>query len=139
MENVNYTDDFYTNYCKIDKVFPGDKITALGKTYTVWIILYQSFWNKHDVEFMDKEGNYHHWFEADDNGCIIRSGKPGIYLRNESKSCVACIRKAHTLGTFSVRTIDTDGTETYYGRTGSLKTAFQLIENRLGNGWEVML
>ena len=56
----------------------GDKITALGCTYTVSKVLSQEYfpesgkipewWN---VEFYDKNGNYHHWKNEFDGGCVI--------------------------------------------------------------------
>ena len=56
----------------------GDKITALGHTYTVAKILMQEYfpgrgkvpewWN---VEFLDRNDDYHHWKNQFDGGCVI--------------------------------------------------------------------
>lgn len=52
----------------------GDKITALGYTYEVGSVLYQdydSYEGCYDVEFLDVNGDYHHWKSQFDGGHII--------------------------------------------------------------------
>lgn len=68
-------------------IYPGDKITAYGQTYTVWSILYQdkyAYPGQADIEFIDDAGNYHHWKEYYDGGTIIREGIPAKYFRETS-------------------------------------------------------
>ena len=51
----------------------GDSITALGLTFVVDKILYQSYYslNGWDVEFLDPQGGYHHWKQEEDGGRVI--------------------------------------------------------------------
>lgn len=54
-------------------LFPGDKVVARGKMFTVYIILAQDYYNgAWDVEFLDEKGNYHHWKSDYDGGEAIR-------------------------------------------------------------------
>ena len=62
----------------------GDKITALGYTFTVDKILYQDYfgeqasaprgsdWYGYDIEFLDDLGRYHHWKQNQDGGMLLR-------------------------------------------------------------------
>ena len=69
----------------MEKVFPGDRISALGYTFTVWSILYQDhLCGSYDVEFIDDCGRYHHWKEDCDGGRLIREGLPAKYYRETS-------------------------------------------------------
>jgi hypothetical protein len=66
------------------RIVPGDKITALGYTFTVSEILYQDYYGKKenagigsdcfgfDIEFLDPKGNYHHWKQNQDGGFVKR-------------------------------------------------------------------
>ena len=58
------------------KIEKGDKISALGYTFMVDKIIYQSWWDRFgfDCEFLDDKGNYHHWKEWDDGGAVIWKG-----------------------------------------------------------------
>lgn len=51
----------------------GDRVTALGMTFTVDKILYQDCcggtW---DIEFIDPRGAYHHWKQNLDGGTAAR-------------------------------------------------------------------
>lgn len=66
-----------------NRILPGDRISALGCTYTVGTILYQEYygdlsdaggtaWWGYDVEFKDDAGRYHHWKQNEDGGTVIR-------------------------------------------------------------------
>lgn len=69
----------------MEKVFPGDRITALGHTFTVWYILYQDhLCDTYDVEFIDDHDRYHHWKQEYDGGTVIREGLPAKYFRETS-------------------------------------------------------
>ena len=69
----------------ITRIHPGDQITALGLTFTVWSILYQDHCGgTYDVEFIDDQDRYHHWKECHDGGTVTRSGEPGTYYRETS-------------------------------------------------------
>ena len=61
----------------------GDKVTALGFSFTIDKILYQDFygevppspcsdWWGFDCEFTDTKGNYHHWKQNQDKGNAFR-------------------------------------------------------------------
>lgn len=56
------------------KVLHGDKVTAMGFTFTVNEVLYQEYWNDDgfDCEFTDNKGNYHHWKQWEDKGNLLR-------------------------------------------------------------------
>ena len=71
-----------------EKVFPGDRITALGYTFTVWSILYQDhLCGSYDVEFIDDHDRYHHWKQECDGGNVIREGEPAKYFSETSGAC----------------------------------------------------
>lgn len=65
-------------------ILHGDKITALGLSFTVDEILYQDYYGSradvhpcsdcwgYDVEFKDPRGNYHHWKQNQDGGQVAR-------------------------------------------------------------------
>ena len=61
----------------------GDKVTALGLSFSIDRILYQDFFGSvppapgsdfwgFDCEFIDTKGNYHHWKQNEDNGTAYR-------------------------------------------------------------------
>ena len=61
----------------------GDKVTALGLTFTIDRILFCEFWGDapeypgsdwwgFDCEFVDTKGNYHHWKQNQDKGHAYR-------------------------------------------------------------------
>lgn len=62
----------------------GDRITAYGVTFTVEKILYQEYWGDrkderprsdfwgYDCEFIDTDGQYHHWEQNLDCGTAAR-------------------------------------------------------------------
>ena len=54
----------------------GDKITALGYTFTVEKVLYCEWYARdgYDVEFIDPDGHYHHWKQWEDGGKV--EGQP---------------------------------------------------------------
>ena len=81
----------------ITKIRPGDQITALGMTFTVWSILYQDHYDDaYDVEFIDDQDRYHHWKECEDGGTVTRSGEPGTYYRETSGAAgAAMIARVH--------------------------------------------
>jgi len=66
------------------RINPGDRITALGYTFTVGEILYQDYYGPreavppcsdcwgYDIEFLDPLGNYHHWKQNQDKGFLTR-------------------------------------------------------------------
>lgn len=102
----------------ITKIHPGDQITALGITATVWRILYQDHClDSYDVEFIDDQGHYRHWKECYDGGTVTRSGKPGDYfLAMEDQNVIGAILPARQPGTYSARVITRSGNEAYLGR-----------------------
>ena len=51
----------------------GDTITALGYSFTVGQIIYQDYFDgNYDVEFLDINGNYHHWKSEFDGGHVVK-------------------------------------------------------------------
>ncbi len=57
------------------KICVGDLISALGYTYRVGRIIYQDCYDgNYDVEFLDSDGNYHHWKSQFDGGRVIPNG-----------------------------------------------------------------
>ena len=52
----------------------GDRITALGCTFEVDVILYQEHYDPegYDIEFKDPNGVYHHWVQWADGGELQR-------------------------------------------------------------------
>lgn len=103
-----------------EKINPGDQITALGHTFTVWSILYQDCCGgDYDVEFIDDRDRYHHWKEEYDGGTITRSGEPGDYFRETSGAAgtqmIARIRpRRHGIG-YTASIIHRDGTSIWLG------------------------
>ena len=122
----------------ITKIHPGDQITALGITVTVWRILYQDHClDSYDVEFIDDQGHYRHWKECYDGGTITRSGRPGIYyIDMYNPHRIGAILPARQPGTFSVRMIDRAGNESYLGRCSSISAAEEKL-NTYGT-WKEM-
>ena len=100
------------------RIHPGDQITALGMTFTVWSILYQDHCGgTYDVEFIDDQDRYHHWKECYDGGTVTRFGRPGDYfLSMEDRDTIGAILPARTPGTYSARVITRSGNESYLGR-----------------------
>lgn len=57
----------------ITKAKIGDTVSALGYSFKIGEIIYQDlFCGDWDIEFLDVEGNYHHWKSAFDGGTITR-------------------------------------------------------------------
>ena len=67
-----------------NRIRPGDRIRALGYTFTVAKILTQDYYGDrenagssdcwgYDIEFKDPDGRYHHWKQNEDNGVLIRA------------------------------------------------------------------
>lgn len=66
------------------QVIKGDRITALGYTFTVDVIIFQDYFGEKekagigsdcfgfDIEFTDPKGNYHHWKQNQDGGTVSR-------------------------------------------------------------------
>ena len=55
------------------KIQIGDSISALGFTFKVGKIIYQSYYDgAWDVEFLDTNGGYHHWKSEFDGGEVIK-------------------------------------------------------------------
>ena len=106
-------------------IYPGDVITALGQSFTVWNILYQEcFDDVYDVEFIDDHDRYHHWKQAYDGGTVTRSGVPGTYYADvNNRDRIACIREARTPGTFNARVLNRSDYEIYLGRFSSVESA----------------
>ena len=72
----------------VERIHPGDAITAYGQTFTVWSVLYQDLYSDtYDVEFLDDHDNYHHWKQEYDGGTVTRSGLPAKYFRETSGAC----------------------------------------------------
>lgn len=65
-------------------ILHGDKITALGLSFVVDLVLYQDYYGSrsdvsprsdcwgYDAEFIDTKGNYHHWKQNQDQGQAAR-------------------------------------------------------------------
>ena len=123
---------------KTETIFPGDKITAYGQTFTVWSILYQDRYadpGEQDVEFIDDAGNYHHWKEYYDKGSVIPTGYPGDYYRHpDDRDTIAVISDARTPGTYTIKILRRGGAEGYLGRYSSTETALQRL-NEYRPGW----
>ena len=118
------------------KIVPGDVITALGHSFTVWIIYYQDHMDgSYDVEFIDDQLRYHHWKQEYDGGNVTHSGIPGMYFYNKHySSSIAVIRPARHEGTYTVRIIDLDESEEYLGRYSSVESAMERMNQR-SDGW----
>lgn len=115
----------------ITKIHPGDQITALGITATVWSILYQDHCGgTYDVEFIDDQDRYHHWKECYDGGTVTRSGEPGTYYRETSgaygMSMIARIRFRRN-GIGCTATIIRRDTDIWLGSFRTGKDALQAI------------
>ena len=65
------------------EIIRGDRVSALGVTYTVKEVLYQDHFGDHpaapgsdfwgyDIEFTDTSGAYHHWKQNQDGGSAFR-------------------------------------------------------------------
>ena len=121
------------------RIIPGDRISALGYTFTVWIILYQDCYDGiYDVEFLDDRNCYHHWKQQYDGGTVDLSGTPGQYYHNPNdRSRIACIRESRKPGTYTARIIDLRGNETYLGRYSSIPSALKRLDNT-GAEWRQM-
>ena len=63
-------------------ILKGDKISALGLSFTVDRILYQEYLcGAFDCEFIDTKGNYHHWKQEFDGGNVNRwNGKQFVAI-----------------------------------------------------------
>lgn len=113
-------------------VIPGDQISALGYTFTVWSILYQDRCDGiYDVEFIDDQDRYHHWKQAEDGGAVTRSGEPGIYFRETSgaagRPVIACIRPRRVGRGYTSRIIYRDGPEIWLGSSSTYDSALKEI------------
>lgn len=71
------------------EIHPGEKISALGYTFTVGEILFQDYYGPrvdagasdcwgYDVEFKDINGRYHHWKQNQDHGYLWKKHENGI-------------------------------------------------------------
>lgn len=61
---------------QICNIWKGDMIYYNDTLYTVGKVLFRDFFEgTWDVEFLDAEGNYHHWEQASDGGRIIKGRK----------------------------------------------------------------
>lgn len=114
------------------KIFPGDQISAMGHTFSVWSILYQDHIDgMYDVEFIDDQDRYHHWKECFDGGQVIRSGEPGSYYRETSgtagRPVIACIRPRRVGKGYTAKIIYRDGPEVFLGSHGTIEDALAEI------------
>ena len=117
-------------------VIPGDQISALGHTFTVWSILYQDRIDDiYDVEFIDDQDRYHHWKQAEDGGQVIRSGECGAYFRETSGAAglpvIACIRPRRRGPGYTAKIIYRAGPEIFLGSRSTYEGALEEI-NRYG-------
>lgn len=103
------------------RIVPGDVISAMGLSFTVWSILYQDqCGGTYDVEFIDDQDRYHHWKQDQDGGTVDLAGIGGVYYRRDGDpDNIAAIRSARTTG-YTVRIISRNGNEQYLGRYSSL-------------------
>lgn len=58
----------------VQKARVGDRVSAMGLTFTIAGILYQCHGESYgwDIEFKDPNGGYHHWKQESDGGELIR-------------------------------------------------------------------
>ena len=111
-----------------ERVYPGDQISALGHTFTVWSILYQDhLCGTYDVEFIDDQDRYHHWKEDSDGGHVVRSGAPGAYFREASGTAgspvIACIRPRRHGNGYTAKVIYRSGLEVFLGSHSAMESA----------------
>lgn len=112
------------------KIYPGDKITALGLTFTVRSILYQDcLAGFYDVEFIDDQDQYHHWKQAEDGGSVIRSGEPGRYFVNVfDRSVLAFIRPRRRGNGYTLKIAHRNGLEIFLGSHSTMDSALAAMK-----------
>lgn len=81
------------------EIKPGDKISALGYTFTVGKVLYMEYFGPrdeagasdcwgYDVEFTDTAGRYHHWKQNQDHGYAMRGDERHGYIVFGADGCM---------------------------------------------------
>ena len=117
------------------KIYPGDQISALGHTFTVWSILYQDHLDgAYDVEFIDDHDRYHHWKECYDGGTVIRSGMPGTYYRETSGAAgcdmIAYVHPRRSGIGCTATIIKRDGPDVWLGSFRTEEDALKALRNQ---------
>ena len=115
-----------------EKIIPGDVITAMGMSFTVWSILYQDHCGgTYDVEFIDDQDRYHHWKQDQDGGQVTRSGEPGTYFRETSGTCgrgvIACIKPRRQRNGYTANVIYRGGPKIFLGSHSTFDGAMNEI------------